>query len=193
MTQKLICMSEQELLRYDVIKNLLNGQINGTDASKQIGVSIRHVKRLKFRVFKHGAKGLIHKSRGRESNRKIDPQIIKKAKKYLKEKYYNFGPTFTTEKLDEIAEFKDMAFGLLDELDKLEYDVKKEDQMVSVNKKNLPFPPRAPPTSLKNAVKTPKKEIIIGERLAPLEHKDMEGVRDEMIKLSIQLKDLMET
>ncbi len=36
MAQKLICMTEKELSRYEIIKNLINGKINGTDASKQI-------------------------------------------------------------------------------------------------------------------------------------------------------------
>ena len=101
MAQKLICMSEKELSRYDVIKNLINGKINGTDASKQIGVSVRHIKRLKSSVAKHGAEGLIHKNRGRTSNRQLSPKIVKKAQKLLKEKYYDFGPTFASEKLDE--------------------------------------------------------------------------------------------
>ena len=94
-------MSEKELSRYDIIKSLIDGKINGADASKQIGVSIRHIKRLKLRVLEYGAKGLIHKNRGQEGNRKLDPKIIRKAEKYLKEKYYDFGPTFAAEKLDE--------------------------------------------------------------------------------------------
>ena len=102
MVQKLICMSVKELSRYDVIKSLLDGKINGTDASKQIGISVRQVKRLKSRVDKYGAKGLIHKNRGRNGNRKLDPEIVKKTAKYLKEKYYYCGPTFAAEKLDEI-------------------------------------------------------------------------------------------
>ena len=102
MTQKLICMTEKELSRHDIIKYLIDGRINGTDASKQIGVSIRHVKRLKFIVNKYGAKGLIHKSRGRVGNRKLDPEIIKKAEKHLKEKYHFCGPTFASEKLSKI-------------------------------------------------------------------------------------------
>ncbi len=106
MIQKLISMSEKELSRYDIIKSLIDGKINGTDASKQIGVSIRHVKRLKSNVGKYGTKGLIHKNRGQISNRKLDSGIIKKAEKYLKEKYYDFGPTFATEKLDEIHGIK---------------------------------------------------------------------------------------
>ena len=52
MTQKLICMTKKELSRYEIIKDLIAGKINGTDASKQIGVTIRHIKRLKLKVYK---------------------------------------------------------------------------------------------------------------------------------------------
>lgn len=106
MAEKLITMSIRELSRYDVIKQLLDGKINGTDASKQIGVSIRHVKRLKLKVNKLGAMGLAHGNRGKTSNRKLDPEIITKAEKYLKERYFDFGPTLAAEKLIEIQKIK---------------------------------------------------------------------------------------
>ncbi len=106
MAQKLICMSKKELSRVHVINNLVNGKINGTDAAKQIGVSIRHVKRLKLKVKERGTEGLIHASRGMAGNRKLDPEIAKKAEKHLKEKYYDFGPTFAAEKLNEIHKIK---------------------------------------------------------------------------------------
>ncbi|MCK4554305.1 ISNCY family transposase [Candidatus Parcubacteria bacterium] len=101
MDQKLISMSKKELSRYEIINDLIGGKINGTDASKQIGVSVRHIKRLKSKVGEYGAEGLKHKSRGRAGNRKLDAEIVKKAEKYLKEKYPNFKPTFASEKLYE--------------------------------------------------------------------------------------------
>jgi len=106
MTQKLICMTKKELSRYEVIKDLIAGKINGTDASKQIGVTIRHIKRLKLKVDENGAEGLIHKNRGETGNRKLDVEIVKKAKKYLKEKYHFCNPTFATEKLEENHKIK---------------------------------------------------------------------------------------
>ncbi|MBU4369670.1 hypothetical protein KKG58_02795 [Patescibacteria group bacterium] len=59
MTQKLISMTEKELSRINVIQNLIDGKINGTE-------------------------GLIHKSRGRTSNRKLDSEIVKKVEQHLK-------------------------------------------------------------------------------------------------------------
>lgn len=106
MAQKLISMAEKEFERGNIITDLINGKINGTDASKQIGVSIRHVKRLKSVVKKHGIKGLAHGNRGKESNRKLDDEIIEKVKLCLTKKYYDFSPTFATEKLYEIDKIK---------------------------------------------------------------------------------------
>ncbi len=106
MAQKLIHMTEQELARHDVIKSLIDGKINGTDASKQIGVSVRHIKRLKSKVVKLGAAGLAHGNRGKDSNRKLDDEILKKAEKLLKKKYYDFGPKFASEKLYENDKIK---------------------------------------------------------------------------------------
>lgn len=106
MTQKLIIMTQKELSRYGVIKNLIDNKLNGTQASKQLNLSVRQVKNIKANVLKYGEQGVIHGNRGRESNRKLNAEEIKKAKKYLKEKYYDFGPKFATEKLNEIHNIK---------------------------------------------------------------------------------------
>lgn len=100
MTQ-LITMTPKELTRYEIIKRLIDKQINGTTASLQIRLSVRQVKRLKANVLEQGAKGIIHKSRGRISNRTIDPDKLQKIKNIVKKKYHDFGPTFAGEKLLE--------------------------------------------------------------------------------------------
>lgn len=100
MAQKLISMTETELFRYEVVQDLIRKKINGTDASKQISLSVRQVKRLKAKVIKSGAQGLVHGNRGRESSRKLDTIIVNRAKALLREKYFDFGPTFAAEKLE---------------------------------------------------------------------------------------------
>jgi hypothetical protein len=101
MTQKLISMTKRELSKYDVINNLINKKINGTDASRQLGLTTRQIRRLKVLVNKKGVEGIIYKSRGQKSNRQINCLTLKKVKELLKEKYYDFGPTFAAEKLEE--------------------------------------------------------------------------------------------
>lgn len=99
MTQQTITMTQKELSKYEIIKNLIGGKINGTEAAKQIGLSVRQIKNIKARVIEQGLKGIIHKSRGKESNRKIDSKIIKEAKQNLKNRYFDFQPSFAMEKL----------------------------------------------------------------------------------------------
>jgi hypothetical protein len=101
MAQDIIPMSSQELSRYDIIRELLDGKINGTQAAVQLRLTTRHMRRLKKIVEKFGAKGLIHGNRGKPSNRKITEKILKKAKRYLKKHYSDFKPTFASEKLEE--------------------------------------------------------------------------------------------
>jgi hypothetical protein len=101
MDQKLISMTEKELFKFETIKDVISGKINGTDASKLLTLTIRHIKRLKSLVVKLGAKGLAHKNRGKSSNRKTADDVLEKAKTQIKEKYYDFGPTFASEKLKE--------------------------------------------------------------------------------------------
>ena len=102
MTKKLISMTEKELSKLKIINSLIDKKINGTDASKQTCLSLRHVKRLKADVIKYGPEALVHKSRGRMGNRKLKAEILEEVERILKEKYYDFGPTFASEKLEEI-------------------------------------------------------------------------------------------
>lgn len=101
MTQniKMITMNEKELERFEIITRLIAKAIKAKEAAKRLDISIRQIKRLKVKVRDNGAEGLIHKNRGKISNRKMDPKIIAKAEKYLKKDYPDFGPTFAGEKL----------------------------------------------------------------------------------------------
>ena len=106
MTKKLISMTEKEILRHSVIKNLTEGKINGVDASKQLQLSTRQIRRIKFKFKKNGVNGIIHCNRGKESNRKIKKEVVVKIVELLKTKYYDFKPTLATEKLLEIDGIK---------------------------------------------------------------------------------------
>lgn len=106
MAEELIIMTQKELSRYEVIKKLIEKEINGSEAAKQLGLSVRQVKRIKARVIKEETKGVIHKSRGRVGNRKIKPEVIERARFYLESKYSDFKPTFAMEKLEEKHQIK---------------------------------------------------------------------------------------
>jgi regulator of replication initiation timing len=103
---ELITMTNKELSRYEAIKRLIRKEINGTEAAKQLNLSTRQIRRLKTKVKRCGAKGIIHGNRGKESNHGISEEKIKDIEEIVKKKYYDFGPTFTSEKLEENHQIK---------------------------------------------------------------------------------------
>ena len=102
MTQELFTMTQKELSRHAVIENLIDNKLNGTEAAKQLNLSVRQVRRIKNAVKQYGSTGIIHGNRGRESNRKISDKKIDDIEKIMRQKYYDFGPKFAAEKLQEI-------------------------------------------------------------------------------------------
>lgn len=104
--QELITMTQKELSRYETIKRLINQEINGAEAAKQLGLSIRQTKNIKAAVKERGAKGIIHGHRGKPSHRRFSDTKISRLKEIVKENYSDFGPTFASEKLLENHQIK---------------------------------------------------------------------------------------
>jgi len=97
-----IVMTNAEANRHAIILKLIHKEINGTQAARQLHLSVRQTKRLKARVITQGVKGIIHQLRGVTGNNKLSKELIEKATTYLTEYYPDFGPTFAQEKLAEI-------------------------------------------------------------------------------------------
>lgn len=93
-------MTEQDKLKEAVLVRLKAKEINGTIAADILGVTVRHVRRLKQR-FKKGVANILHKNRGRTSNHALDTKLKDYAIKLIQTKYPDFGPTLACEKLLE--------------------------------------------------------------------------------------------
>lgn len=98
---KNIVMSPKEVKKYDIIKKLISKELNGSEASDLLRITVRHVRRLKRKVEQYGIKGLIHGNRGRISNRKIPNEEKQTIIDLLHKHYPDFGPTLASEKLEE--------------------------------------------------------------------------------------------
>ena len=96
-----LTMTNREVKRYAIIEKLLNKELNGTDASRLLKLSVRHIKRIKAKVLKHGPKALIHQNRGKSSNRSLKEKERQVIIKLLHKNYADFQPTFASEKLKE--------------------------------------------------------------------------------------------
>jgi len=97
----IIEMSLRELKRLKVIQEAIDKHITQNAAGMMIGLSERQVRRLVKAVRAEGDGGIIHKYRGRPSNRRIPEKIKARAIALYKRKYPDFGPTLASEKLSE--------------------------------------------------------------------------------------------
>jgi hypothetical protein len=98
----IITMSTKELKRLPVIHNVINKQITQTEAANVLGLCDRQIRRISRAVKEHGDTAIIHRSRGRPSNRARPPGVKNKILDLCKTKYHGFNPTFASEKLFEI-------------------------------------------------------------------------------------------
>lgn len=95
-------MSVREFDRNQVIQNVLNKHLKQRHAARQLGLSVRQVRRLCRRARRDGKKGLIHGLRGKPSNHCLPAATLARALRLAKKHYPDFGPTFAQEKLFEI-------------------------------------------------------------------------------------------
>ena len=97
----IIMARQEELRRLHVIQKVLEGGLKQVEAAEILSLSSRHIRRVSKRVEQEGARGIVHRSRGRPSNRKIADQLKEKVIKLYRGSYKDFGPTLASEKLLE--------------------------------------------------------------------------------------------
>jgi Helix-turn-helix domain len=96
-----IVMSVKELRRFHVIQQVLEQKMKQVEAAEVLGLSDRQIRRILKRVGVEGARGLVHRSRGRPSNRAMDGRIKSRMLRLYQTQYRDFGPTLAAEKLAE--------------------------------------------------------------------------------------------
>ena len=94
-------MSVKELKRIHVIRQAMDKAVRQREASEVLGVTARQVRRLIQRVRAEGDAGLVHRSRGRPSNRRHRPALKAQVLRLYGQHYGDFGPTLAAEKLAE--------------------------------------------------------------------------------------------
>ena len=98
----IIAMSQKELKRLHVIHKVVEGSLTQVRAAEIISLGERQIRRIVKRIGVEGDKGIQHRSRGKESNRKAPKGLIERVTRLYREKYQGFGPTLTAEKLLEV-------------------------------------------------------------------------------------------
>jgi len=96
-----VMMSGKELRRVHVIRQVLEKQLTQGEAAVCLGLSDRQIRRLSKRVKQEGDQGLVHRRRGKPSNRRIAEPAKAKMLRLYETHYGDFGPTLAVEKLAE--------------------------------------------------------------------------------------------
>jgi transposase len=102
MGQERISLTEQELRRYKVISHWMESSITGVEAAAKLGLSYRQVLRLKKKISKEGATGVIHKNRGRKPAHALPDSLKTTIREHMTgDKYHNCNDHHLSELLAE--------------------------------------------------------------------------------------------
>ena len=100
--KEIISMSIEEMKRLKVIHSVMERRITAVTAGSMLDLSDRQIRRIVASVESEGDRGVIHKLRGRTSNRKIPERFKQKVLRLYRKKYHDFGATLASEKLLEL-------------------------------------------------------------------------------------------
>jgi len=92
-------LSGKERDRLKVLHEVQGGHLRQGEAAVQLGISDREVRRLLARITAEGDRGVVHRLRGRASNRRLAESLRSRVLKLVRAKYRDFGPTLACEYL----------------------------------------------------------------------------------------------
>lgn len=100
MEEERIEMSARELDRLKVLHEIEQGHLKQVEAARRLRLTDRHIRRLLARLQREGDRGLMHRLRGRPSNRKTPKILEERSLRRLRlPAYVGFGPTLAAEHL----------------------------------------------------------------------------------------------
>jgi transposase len=97
----IIAMSLREVGRLKIVHKVLLRDLTQVKAAEILRITDRHLRRVVKRVREEGDKGIVHKSRGRGSPRRMSKEEEDKIAEVVEARYVDFGPTLAAEKLSE--------------------------------------------------------------------------------------------
>jgi transposase len=101
--EEIVGLSVKERARLVELEQVKAGRQTVVTASERLSMSGRQGKRIWKRYRVEGAKGLVHRSRGRPSNRRLDPDGKRQSLELCRTRLEGFGPTLAAEKLAEVG------------------------------------------------------------------------------------------
>lgn len=99
----ILAMSKKERKALIELSSAKEGKQTLGGASLQLDITYRHVRRKNQRFILEGEKGLVHRSRGRKSNRSYPKAFREECLELYSLRLSGYGPTFAAEKLEELG------------------------------------------------------------------------------------------
>ena len=94
-------MTEKEMKKLNTIKKILGGECTKKEALETLGITTRQIDRLILKYKNDGEAGFIHKSRGRESKKKISENIKEEIVNLYIAEYFDYNFTHFYEEIRE--------------------------------------------------------------------------------------------
>ena len=101
MDKEIISIRMREINRLKIIHQVILRKLTQVKAAGILGLTDRHVRRVVKRVKEEGARGVVHRSRGRASPHRMGKEVEGRIVKLIRTRYLGFGPTLASEKLLE--------------------------------------------------------------------------------------------
>jgi hypothetical protein len=96
-----ITLSVKERRRLELLSRVKEGTVKLVEAARLVGLSYRQMKRVWKRYRQEGDGGLVHRGRGRRSNRGKEEAFRQGVLKRYEKQYWDFGPTLASEYLEK--------------------------------------------------------------------------------------------
>lgn len=94
-------LSKKEEEKYNVIQKVINGEYTKQEAIEELGIGIRQINRLIIKFKNEGKNGFIHKTKGKESKRKISVEIREEIVNLYITEYFDYNFTHFYEEIQD--------------------------------------------------------------------------------------------
>lgn len=94
-------LSKKEEEKFNVIQKVVNGEYTKQEAVEELGIGIRQINRLIIKLKNEGREGFIHKTKGKESKRKISAEIREEIVNLYITEYYDYNFTHFYEEIQD--------------------------------------------------------------------------------------------
>lgn len=98
--QETISMSNKELNTLKIIEKIIDQRLSLSKGAKSLGITPRHLRRLKRAYLTEGVSALLSKQRGK-TNHRHDTKLKDAVLSLIRQYYADYGPTLISEKLAE--------------------------------------------------------------------------------------------